>query len=205
MSKFQNFFKSIDESLFKQIDVLISQTWYQKFTDKMAQLEEIQQKIINQFITITIIFLPLVLVAVMAVSNHKLKNTLATYQEMMDAISEFNSKNVNLNSSGQGPFASTPIKNKADLENKITAQLNSKGIAKEKVSLASFSQIESGSNFTNHEALVRFNEMTLTELTEFIQFLAVQEKFRFFSTSFKKNTETSLLSGEFKLHILSKS
>ena len=199
INKLQDIFQKSDKAAFKLAEGLLARPEYQKLIDLIASLEEKQQKMASQFLTLGIIFFPFLVALIINFSNSSLRFEVATYKEISEQIQHFNFKSNELSSLGQTSLGPAPITGQEDLNTKIKTILTSKSISAEKVSVISFDDIASTKHLKNIEASLSFKDFTLSDLNVFLNSLTQIEKFKILEFQIDKNISSTKLGGVFKV------
>lgn len=204
LNKLQELLRKMDEGPFKIVGIFSAGQEYQKLIDFISSLEEKQQKILGQMITLGLIFFPFILCFIINWWNSSLRHELNIYKEIGEQVQYFNFKDNELNSLGRGLLAPTPILGQEDLNTKVKNILNSKSIPAEKISVESYDDLTSTKHLKSIEANLKFNEFTLFDLNLFLNSLIQNEKFKIQEFQFEKNITTSKLVGILRVFHMAK-
>lgn len=191
----QDFFNKTDQSSFKFAEKMSTSPAYQKVIDFIGSLEEREQKIAGQLITLGVIFLPFLITLIINFWNSSLRFEVDTYKEITDQIQHFNYKNSELISLGQGSLGSTPINGQDDLSARLKSLLTAKSIPGEKVTVVLFDDVGSTKHLKNIEASIRFSDFTMSDLNIFLNALTQIEKFKILEFQINKNESSAKIGG----------
>ena len=90
MGKKTNIFIRIDELVFQKLDILKSETSFQRINELLSSLDENQQKIYAQLLTFFLIIIPYLFVITLWWGNHKAKLDLNIKTQILEQISILN-------------------------------------------------------------------------------------------------------------------
>lgn len=204
MDTTKNIFIKIDEFIFSKLDILKSDSSFQKINDLLGNLEEDQQKILAQVVTFSLLIFPFIFVAILWWGNHNAKNRIEVKTQILEQISLLNGNRDALANVSSNYLAPLPIAGQEDLDNKIVNILSSANIDQQKVSVVNFNQLSTTSTLTKIEAVLSFKNFGTQDFSNFMRSLVETERFKILRINMIKNKSTNLLQGEVSLMHLGK-
>lgn len=190
------FFQVIDKFLFKQVDQVKDSALYQQMIDQLFNpLNENQQKILNQILSVVAIAIPLFIVMVMFISNFSSRRELNVKREILSLMKSRHDLKIKLKNVGRDAIVSYLLKNQKELELKIIKVLRQNGISKEDVKVENFNT-SNISDITKVQASIHFSNLSTLQFTKFTQDLVKIEKFKISRLDISKGGKKGLLKGE---------
>lgn len=205
MDKNKNLFIKIDEFIFQKIDLLKSDSSFQKLNEFLSGIEEDQQKIMAQLLTFSLILLPYFVVAFLWWGNHSAKKNFEIKNQILEQIAILNSGRDTLNTVSSNFVSPSPINGREDLESKMVNMLSTSGIDQNKVQVLNFSQLSTSNTISKVEAQVKFSNFGTQDFSKFMSALVENEKFKVMRIDLTKDQASNLLNGEVSLLHLGRS
>lgn len=205
MDNSSNLFIKIDDFIFKKLDVLKNDGFFQKFNEVTSNLDEPGQKLIAQLISFTFILIPFTFVLILWWGNFQTKNGLELKKQIIEQIAIFEGNQNTLNNLSANYLSPNAVTGKEDLENRITNILSQNGIDQDKVRVLSFNQTSTSSTVAKIEADLSIKNFGNKDFSIFMRALIERERFKIMKVDFMKNKEDNLLQGTISLKHLGQS
>jgi len=200
MNNIKSIFLTIDRSLFSQISQLKNGSLYQKWSDLTRDLPEGAQKVVNQFVTLFLISLPLIpsIFIYIKINNTKIDNQAK--KAVFESIKKYQAVTFEAEKLARSLPKTKDIQDKASFDKALSQMLSSTGIEASKVKVGTF---HAGS-----ESLVRsdvnliITQFTASDLESFLQSWTTRYRAKISKINLKKDTKSNLMFGEIELVLL---
>lgn len=200
MAGVTSLFKRIDETLFKQIDILKSNRVYQAALSKLSEFPEAQQRLVGQILTFSVIVVPLAIFIVTFVGNYELRQEIEMRKNILNLIHQYASQKSQLIEIGNNISSPFDILTNADATTMIKGILDKKKIDAKKVVVENFQLGTALKGLSMAEADINFKEFSINDLTNFLQVLLQEKRSKVAKLSIQKDTNNNFLSGV--IHII---
>lgn len=204
MEQKQSLFKKIDMLIFKQVDGLISQSFWHQIADRFRILPEAQQKYLNHILSLLIIALPLGIVAILFVVNSSVSNELQMQKEISELIQNISDKHIEFSSLEKVKLSKTTILNQSDATNMLSKALERTGVNTSKIKLKNYDNSISSSGVSISNISFGFENFSFHDFSNSVSTLITKEKVIFTSLKLLKNEKTNSLNGAMNLTHYSK-
>lgn len=195
MAGVTSLFKKIDETLFKQIDVLKNNRAYQVVLSKLSELPEVQQRLVGQILTFSVIVVPLVVLTVTFVGNYQLRQEIETRKNILNLIHQYAAQKGQLIEIGNGIASPIEITNSSDASAMIKNILDRKKIDTKKVAVENFQLGTALKGLSMAEVDINFKDFSINDLTNFMQILLQEKRSKVARLSIQKDSNNNFLTG----------
>jgi|GEM_PF-517419 len=197
------FFKKIDALIFTKIDQFKLTPNYSPLQDFYNGLEEEQQKLFKASVVLAIIGLPLFFNLTLAWQNYNLRQDLTTRISLINKANEILGQNKSFREVSPTLLSQSPIDSDSMMSSRLSNVATGIGLDLSKVQVTDFVADKMSENIFKAQADLVFNNFSTDELMSLFTALIQREKFRVESVDIKRNNETNLLGGQFRLIHLS--
>ena len=188
-------FKKVDTFIFLKLKDLQRSEIAVQLDSMQASLTDIQKKILNHTLTITVIFLPVLILTLIYTQNLRLKSQIDIKEQIESEIEIFKNKKIQLISTGRGSWSHLVLNTKQDFSAQIDQLKATLGLKKGNISVSSFDQASESTLITKNFAKIKFNDLTTKHLTKALKSLMIRNKLKIKFLKAKTNLKTSLISG----------
>lgn len=188
-------FKKIDETLFKQIDLLKSNRVYQATLSKLSELPQSQQVLFGQLLTFSVIIIPLSVLAWTFVGNYKLRQEIETRKSILNLIHQYANQKGQLIEIGNAIASPVEIMTPGAASGMVKEIVDRKKIDAKKVAVENFQMGTAMKGLSMAEADISFKDFSINDLTNFLQMLLQEKRSKVGKLSIQKDPNTNLLSG----------
>lgn len=205
MSTLATFFKNIDEFIFAKVDQLQSNPLFQELVAKYEQLDSKLQKVISFTSTILLIFLPLLIVLFLFISNFSLRSEVNAKKEIFQLINDINANKKTLESVEKNVVSPSKVGSRINLKERIINIMNKIGVAPEKVKIKNFAKPSGPTGqISKAEADLEFRDFSTNNLTQLMLQLLQFEKMKISTIEITKNQKKNSIFGTLHLVHFSK-
>lgn len=188
-------FKKIDETLFKQIDLLKSNRAYQATLSKLSELPQSQQVLFGQLLTFSVIIIPITVLAWTFVGNYKLRQEIETRRTILNLIHQYANQKGQLIEIGNAIASPIEIVSPGAASSMIKEIVDRKKIDAKKVAVENFQMGTAMKGLSMAEADINFKEFSINDLTNVLQMLLQDKRSKVGKLSIQKDSNNNLLSG----------
>lgn len=191
MEKKFSIWRTIDEFIFKQVDVFKASTSYQKMLDALSLLQEHQQKLVGQSLAIGLALMPFFVAFIIFLGNQSAKEEIEIKRKIISEINALKSQTSYFNNIGEQVVAKYPLESKAALERRLLTLIQSIGMDPSIIQVASFENTASIGEYQETTALLQFNRINTEQLVQLLQEMLIRESLKISAMTIRKN-ENSL-------------
>lgn len=195
MAGVTSLFKKIDETLFKQIDIIKNNRAYQVALSKLSELPQSQQRLVGQLLTFSVIIVPLVVLGFTFVGNYKLRQEIETRRNILHLLHQYANQKSQLIEIGNSVASSFEVSNESQASFLVKEVLDKKKIDSKKVAVENFKLEAAMKGISMAEADINFKSFSINELTNLMQGLLQEKQSKVGKLSIQKDPENNLLSG----------
>ncbi len=199
MNKAKKLFIQIDEFIFHKLDLLKSESNFQKINEMISGLEDDQQKILIQGFTFFLILLPFFVVLFLWMGNSKIRKNIEVKNQIIEQIAILNGNRETLMNVSTTYIAPNAFNGRDELDNRLHNLVSINNIDQNKVRLTNYNPISTTSSVSKIEASIGFHDFGTQDFSNFIRALTDNERFKVSKINLLKNTSTNLLQGEIYL------
>jgi hypothetical protein len=199
MNKVQTAFKLIDNAIFQLMDNIKASDFSQKLNQQMQQFSPEVQKIINQSINVLLFLIPMVIVLIMALSNLSSRSEANKKIEILELINSYSKKKSEAITQSRSVISPKVFSKQSDFETQLMQSYRLSGIDQSKMKVSGFIQDSSIKPLLKSEAKIRFNNLTMTNITGFILTLLKDYKTKITSINIELQKGDRTLSGSLDL------
>lgn len=200
MASVTSVFKKIDETLFRQIDLLKSNRVYQATLSKLSELPQSQQVLFGQLLTFSVIIIPLTVLAWTFVGNYKLRQEIETRKTILNLIHQYANQKGQLIEIGNAIASPVEIMTPGAASSMVKEIVDRKKIDAKKVAVENFQMGTAIKGLSMAEADISFKEFSINDLTNVLQMLLQEKRSKVGKLSIQKDSNTNLLNGN--IHIV---
>jgi len=200
MAGVTSLFKKIDETLFKQIDLLKSNRVYHAILSKLSELPDVQQRLIGQVLTFSVIFVPLIILTFTLVGNYKLREEIEVRKKILNVIHQYAGQKGQLIEIGNSIASPFEITNIGEANSMIKDILDRKKIDAKKVIVDNFQLGSALKGLSMAELDLNFNNFSINEFTHVLQILLQEKRSKIAKLSIQKDSSSNFLNGS--VHIV---
>jgi len=186
----------IDKKLFEAIDQLKSTPQYNQISAQLESIPEEYGKYVNQFITYTLSFFPLLILFIMAIYFAMAQATLSDKRELLHTLIETNSLSSEAIQYEKSLVGKLNISDLATMKNMMNRLAGQQGINANSISVETFdTQLIGGMNKSISD--IRIANLNTPQLISILRALAVTEKFKIQNIDLKRKNNS--ISGNISL------
>ena len=137
-------------------------------------------------------------------NNMGMKSEIETKKEILQLINSYTQKKIEVDSQSRYVISPRYFSNKAELETQLKQAYNSSGLSANKVTISGFSQDSSLKPLLKTIAKLRFKNITLSNLSNFLTSLLRDFKIKIIGINIKLEKDDSTLSGSLDINHYSK-
>ena len=181
--------KIIDSQLFKWVDQLKSTPQYSQFSTQLEGIPEDYGKYVNQAITYTISFFPILILLAMTIYFAIAQSTISEKRELLDKLIETNTLATEAQMYEGELVGRLKISGLNEMKSEIAKIASAQGIEATSVSVETFDSQTVGS-LAKSQATLKLRKLNTPELISLLRVLAVNEKFKISSIELKRTTDS---------------
>lgn len=191
-----NISKIIDNKLFVGVDQLKSTPQYNQVSAQLESVPEEYGKYINQLITYTISFFPLLILFVMAIYFMIAQSSISDKRELLKSLIETNSLSSEAIQYERSLVGRLNISELGDMKNILNRMVKQQGIDSNSISVESFDTQNIGT-MKKSIATIKISTISTPDLISILRSLTVTEKFKI--KSIDLNQKNNSISGKISL------
>jgi len=188
-------FQKIDQFVFIQLDNLKSTTTFIKAAEPLALIDDEQRNILNQTATIFLIFVPVIIISYLFLSNWSLKREIAHKQQVISLAHETLDKQRQISDVSRTFISRSSISSKTGLEQSIKSSATSAGINLGNINLVGYEKSNFGKDFFKVDATMTFAKTSTQQLTQLLGSLTMMLKAKISSLKVNKDANKSFING----------
>lgn len=169
--------KIIDKKLFEGIDQLKSTPQYNQVSAQLEAIPEEYGKYINQLITYTLSFFPLLILFIMTIYFAIAQTKISDKRELLETLIETNSLSSEALQYERSLVGKVQISELGEMNSTINALASAQGINPKSISVESFDTQRIGT-MNKSMADIRLSNLNTPELISILRALAVKGKFK---------------------------
>lgn len=181
--------KIIDKKLFEGVDQLKSTPQYNQVSAQLESIPEDYGKYINQLITYTLSFFPLVILLIMGIYFMLAQSTISDKRELLETLIETNSLSSEATQYEKSLVGKLNIAELPDMKNSLNRLARQQGIDPNSVSVETFNTQRIG-GMNKSTANIRISNLKTPELIGLLRVLVVTEKFKVESIDLKRKNNS---------------
>lgn len=202
MKKFE-ILKTIDEASLKKLDE-VQDTALKKVMDAYGSAEEKYQELVKAGLAVLLVALPVLIIGLFAMSNSGLKDELQLKEEIIQMASSYIEDHGRIRTAEKKILGNNLVTDQGQLQNKITAAVNSAGVDSTKMQISNFDMLELDGNIVQTKIDVKFSELSNDHLFNLLAGLINKERIKVETLTVNKNQANNLLDGLMVLYYFSK-
>jgi len=181
--------KIIDNKLFEAVDQLKSTPQYNQVTAQLESIPEEYGKYINQLITYTLSFFPLIILFIMAIYFMIAQDKISDKRELLETLIETSSLSSEASQYERTLVGHLKIAELSDMKNTMNRLARQQGIDPNSISVETFDTQRIG-EMNKSIANIRISNLKTPELIGLLRALVVSEKFKTENIDLKRINES---------------